>query len=64
MPANSRFARIEELEGELRLLRRQQTEAFQASVLLPMTPVEAKAYEDRRVKIAKLVNDLKDEYYW
>ena len=64
MPVNSRFARIEELEGELRLLRRQQTEAFQASVFLPMTPVEAKAYEDRRVKIAKLINDLKDEYYW
>jgi hypothetical protein len=65
MPANrGRSARIEQLEEQLRLLRNQQNDALQASVFLAMTPDDAKAYEDRRAKIVRLVNDLEDEYYW
>lgn len=65
MPANpGRSARIEQLEEQLRLLRNQQSDALQASVFLPMTADDAKAYKDRRAKIARLVGDLKDEYYW
>ena len=65
MPVNpGRAARIEQLEEQIRLLVNQQNDALHASVFLPMTPDEAKAYEDRRAKIRRLVNDLEDEYYW
>ena len=65
MPANpGRTTRIEQLEEQVRLLCNQQNDALYASVFLPMTPDEAKAYEDRRAMIRRLVNDLEDEWYW
>jgi uncharacterized protein YoxC len=57
-PSSEVNSTIQRIKSEIETLKRQQAEALKAATYLGLTPTEAKAQEDRRAKITKLVRDL------
>jgi hypothetical protein len=52
------LAALERLREEVMSLTEQQSEALKDAIYLGMTPAQAKAYDERRKRITRLMQDI------